>query len=41
MAQSLKTALVANLERLSRQPVDQLVEGRYERVVGFGRYAED
>ena len=41
MAQSLKTALVANLERLSRLPVDQLVDDRYQRVVGFGRYAED
>jgi acetyl-CoA carboxylase carboxyl transferase subunit alpha len=41
MAQSLKTALVANLERLSHAPVDQLVDDRYQRVVGFGRYAED
>ena len=40
-AQSLKTALVANLERLSRLPVDQLVDDRDQRVVGFGRYAED
>ena len=41
MAQSLKTALVANLERLTRAPVDQLVEDRYQRVLAFGRYAEE
>jgi acetyl-CoA carboxylase carboxyl transferase subunit alpha len=41
MAQSLQTALVANLERLSRVPVEQLVDDRYQRVVGFGRYSED
>ena len=41
MAQSLKTALVANLERLTRAPVDQLVDDRYQRVLAFGRYAEE
>jgi acetyl-CoA carboxylase carboxyl transferase subunit alpha len=41
MAQSLKAALVGNLERLLRSSLDELVDARYERLVGFGRYAEE
>ena len=41
MAQSLKNALVSQLDRLSRVPVDQLVEARYQRLMDFGRFTEE
>ena len=41
MAQSLKNALVSQLDRLSRVPVDQLLEARYQRLMDFGRFTEE
>ena len=39
-ADSLKVALKAQLARLSEKPIDELVESRYERYMGYGNYTE-
>jgi acetyl-CoA carboxylase carboxyl transferase subunit alpha len=41
MAQSLKNALVTQLGQLGRQPVDELLDRRYQRLMNFGRFTED
>ena len=41
MAQSLKNALVSQLDRLSRMPVNQLLDTRYQRLMAFGRFTEE
>ena len=38
MLQTLRERLVANVERLSRQPVPQLVAARHERLMRYGAY---
>jgi acetyl-CoA carboxylase carboxyl transferase subunit alpha len=36
MADSLKNHLVAQVERLSREPLDALIERRYQRLMSYG-----
>jgi acetyl-CoA carboxylase carboxyl transferase subunit alpha len=38
MTQSLKDRLVANIERLSRVPLTQLLANRYQRLMQYGAY---
>lgn len=40
MAMNIKTALQETLEALQEQPVDKLLESRYERLMGFGNFTE-
>jgi acetyl-CoA carboxylase carboxyl transferase subunit alpha len=40
MAATLKEVLKVQLEALSAQDVDALVEARYQRLMGFGRFTE-
>ncbi|MEJ2360380.1 MAG: acetyl-CoA carboxylase carboxyltransferase subunit alpha [Gammaproteobacteria bacterium] len=40
MAMNIKTALQETLELLQEQPLDKLLESRYERLMGFGNYTE-
>ncbi len=40
MAAHLSTALQENLEKLIQQPVDELVEARYQRFMAFGHFEE-
>lgn len=40
MARTLKSALVASLRNLRGEPVERLVESRYERLMRFGEYEE-
>jgi acetyl-CoA carboxylase carboxyl transferase subunit alpha len=39
MARSLKSALLENLQRLEGTPVDELLETRYRRLMGYGAFA--
>jgi acetyl-CoA carboxylase carboxyl transferase subunit alpha len=38
MMTAVKSRLIANLERLRRTPVQQLLSTRYERLMSFGAY---
>jgi acetyl-CoA carboxylase carboxyl transferase subunit alpha len=38
MMSAVKSRLIANLERLRRTPVQQLLATRYERLMSFGAY---
>jgi acetyl-CoA carboxylase carboxyl transferase subunit alpha len=40
MVQSLRTRLVANIDRLTRTPVPQLLAKRRERLMGYGVYTQ-
>jgi len=40
VALNTKTALLETLEHLQEQPVDKLLETRYERLMSFGNYTE-
>jgi acetyl-CoA carboxylase carboxyl transferase subunit alpha len=40
MARTLKSALIASLRSLRSEPVERLVESRYERLMRFGEYEE-
>ncbi len=41
MAQSLRNALLTRLNELGRQPLDELLDRRYQRLMDFGRFAEE
>jgi len=41
MAQALRNALVSHLGKLSRQPLDDLLAARYQRIASFGRFTEE
>lgn len=41
IAESLKTALVEQLQNLQDQPTDSLLENRYQRIMAFGVYTEE
>lgn len=41
MAQSLRNALVSNLDALRRYPLDDLLAARYQRFASFGRFREE
>ena len=41
MAQVLKNALIAHLDGLTRLPLEELLDARYQRLMSFGRYKED
>jgi acetyl-CoA carboxylase carboxyl transferase subunit alpha len=38
--QSVRKALVESLKDLQTMPVDELIEKRFERVLGYGKYKE-
>jgi acetyl-CoA carboxylase carboxyl transferase subunit alpha len=38
MAQNLRERLLANVERLSRTPLTQLLASRYTRLMQYGAY---
>ncbi len=40
MAEAIKNALIAQLEQLDTMSIEQLLETRYGRVRGYGRYTE-
>jgi acetyl-CoA carboxylase carboxyl transferase subunit alpha len=40
MAETLKAALIEHLNELIDQDLDDLLAGRYQRLLGFGRYKE-
>lgn len=40
MAQSLRKALIEALKQLSSLSIEELVENRYERLMGYGRFKE-
>ncbi len=40
MAQSLKQALLANVEKVCSLPVDQLLEARFARLMQYGKFEE-
>lgn len=40
MADALKLALLDNLRKVERQPLEQLLSARYEKLTGFGKYKE-
>ncbi len=40
MAETLKRALIENLRKVERQPLDQLLAARYEKLMGFGKFKE-
>lgn len=40
MMQSLRRALLDELERLQAKPMDQLLESRYERLMSYGKFKE-
>ena len=41
MAQSLRNALLTRLNDLGRRPIDELLDRRYQRLMDFGRFAEE
>jgi acetyl-CoA carboxylase carboxyl transferase subunit alpha len=41
MAQALRNALVSHLGKLARQPLDDLLAARYQRIASFGRFTEE
>ena len=41
MAQSLRNALVSNLDELRRYSLDDLLAARYQRFASFGRFREE
>jgi len=41
MAQALRNALVSHLGKLARQPPDDLLAARYQRITSFGRFTEE
>jgi len=40
MASSLKQALLEHLKHVDRQPLDQLLAARYQKLMGFGEFKE-
>ena len=40
IAEVLKNALISHMDGISRLPVDELVEARYQRLMSFGRFKE-
>ncbi|MEE9142973.1 MAG: acetyl-CoA carboxylase carboxyltransferase subunit alpha, partial [Gammaproteobacteria bacterium] len=40
MAEAIKNALIAQLEQLDAMSIEQLLETRYGRIRGYGRYTE-
>ncbi|MGZ4977772.1 MAG: acetyl-CoA carboxylase carboxyl transferase subunit alpha [Methylobacter sp.] len=41
IAMNLKEALVRHMQDLMRQPVDKMMERRYQRIMGFGVFTEE
>ena len=40
MAESIKSSLIKTLGRLKKKSTDELVEGRYKRLMSYGQYTE-